>query len=149
MGADAHFQDPLAHLCLTTQGWLGLAQSVLALGKPTVALGGGGYNLKTVARQWTLLYAALSGQKFPQAVPEAYAEEWGITALHDTSGPSAEEAALVFDQIYRRRRADSAAMDARAYAWQGVEAVKERVFPMHGLAGGPSHRSHSRKTARQ
>ena len=133
VGADAHFQDPLAHLCLTTRGWLGLAQSVLALGKPTVALGGGGYNLKTVARLWTLLYGALSGQTFPQAVPEAYAEEWGITALHDTSGPSAEEAAVVFDQIYRRRRPDSAVTDARAYARQGMEMIRERVFPMHGL----------------
>ena len=133
VGADAHFQDPLAHLCLTTRGWLGLAQSVLALGKPTVALGGGGYNLKTVARQWTLLYGALSGQTFPQAVPEAYAEEWGITALHDTSGPSAAETAVVFDQIYRRRRADTAVMDARAYARRGVEMIRERVFPMHGI----------------
>ncbi len=133
VGADAHFQDPLAHLCLTTRGWLGLTQSVLALGKPTVALGGGGYNLKTVARLWTLLYGALSGQTFPQAVPKAYAEEWGITALHDTSGPTDEEAALVFDQIYRRRRPNSAVTAAREYARRGVETIRERVFPVHGI----------------
>lgn len=133
VGADAHFQDPLAHLCLTTQGWLGLAQSVLALGKPVVALGGGGYNLKTVARLWTLLYGALSGQTFPQAVPQAYAEEWGVPRLHDTLGPSAEEEALVFDQVYRRRHADADTTDARAYARQGVTVIKERVFPVHGL----------------
>ena len=133
VGADPHFQDPLAHLCLTTRGWLGLAQSVLALGKPVVALGGGGYNLKTVARLWTSLYGALSGQAFPQAVPSAYAEEWGITALHDTAGPSAEEERLVFDQVYRRRHADSAVTDARAYVRRGVEMIRERVFPVHGL----------------
>ena len=133
VGADAHFQDPLAHLCLTTQGWLGLASSVLALGKPTVALGGGGYNLKTVARLWTLLYGALSGQTFPKAVPKAYAEEWGITALHDTSGPSAEEAAVVFEQVYRRRHADSAIPDTRTYTRQGVEMIQERVFPVHDI----------------
>jgi acetoin utilization protein AcuC len=133
VGADAHFQDPLAHLCLTTHGWLGLAQSVLALGKPTVALGGGGYNLKTVARLWTLLYGGLSGQTFPQAVPLPYAEEWGITRLHDTSGPSADEAALVFDQVYRRRHPDGAVTDAQAYARQGVELIQERVFPVHGI----------------
>ena len=134
VGADAHFQDPLAHLCLTTRGWLGLASSVLALGKPTIALGGGGYNLKTVARQWTLLYGALSGQTFPQTVPGAYAEEWGITALHDTAGPSAEEAASVFDQIYRRRRPASTVTDAQAYARQGVGMIQERVFPVHGIS---------------
>jgi len=132
VGADAHFQDPLAHLCLTTRGWLGLAQSVLALGKPVVALGGGGYNLKTVARLWTLLYGALSGQVFPQAVPPAYADEWGVTHMHDTAGPSAEEAALVFDQVYRRRHADSAVTDARAYARRGVETIRERVSPVQG-----------------
>lgn len=133
VGADAHFQDPLAHLCLTTRGWLGLAQSVLALGKPTVALGGGGYNLKTVARLWTLLYGTLSGQTFAEAVPEAYAADWGVTSLHDTSGPSAEEAALIFDQVYRRRYADAGVPDARAYARRGVKIIRERVFPVHGL----------------
>lgn len=138
VGADAHFQDPLAHLCLTTRGWLGLAQSVLALGKPTVALGGGGYNLQTVARLWTLLYSALSGQTFPQSVPPAYADEWGITALHDAMGPSTEGMALVFEQVYRRRHATSAVTDARAYARQGVEMIRERVFPVHGLGMGRS-----------
>jgi len=133
VGADAHFQDPLAHLCLTTRGWLGLASSVLDLGKPTIALGGGGYNLKTVARQWTLLYGALSGQNFPQAVPEAYAEEWGIAALHDTSGPSAEEEMLVFDQIYRRRHPNTAVTDPQEYARRGVQVIRERVFPVHGI----------------
>ncbi len=134
VGADAHFQDPLAHLCLTTQGWLGLASSVLTLGKPTVALGGGGYNLKTVARQWTLLYGALSGQTFPQAVPSAYAEEWGITALHDAAGPSEDEKQLVFDQVYRRRHPDSGITDAREYARRSVATVQAQVFPVHGLA---------------
>ncbi len=136
VGADAHFQDPLAHLCLTTRGWLGLAQSVLALGKPVVALGGGGYNLGTVARLWTLLYGAMSGQTFPQAVPQAYADESGIRALHDTAGPSAEEEGMVFDQVYRRRHAGAAIKDARAYARRGVEVIKERVFPAHGLGRG-------------
>jgi acetoin utilization protein AcuC len=137
VGADAHFQDPLAHLCLTTRGWLGLAQSVLALRKPVVALGGGGYNLKTVARLWTLLYGTLSGQAFPQAVPPAYADEWGVTHLHDTSEPSTDEAALVFDQVYRRRHAASAVTDARAYTRQGAEIIRERVFPAHGINDVP------------
>ena len=78
VGADAHFADPLTHLGLTSRGWLSLAQSVIALGRPVIALGGGGYNLDTVARLWTLLYGALSGQTFPDT-------------LHDTSGPSAAD----------------------------------------------------------
>lgn len=41
MGCDAHEYDPLAHLCLTAQGWLEAIQDVKALGKPIVAVGGG------------------------------------------------------------------------------------------------------------
>ena len=133
VGADAHFQDPLAHLCLTTRGWLSLAQSVAALGKPIVALGGGGYNLASVARLWTLLYGTLAGQIFPDTVPESYASEWGIETLSDQSKPSAEEQTLVFDQIYRRRYPAADIEDAHAYARQGIAAIRENVFPIHGL----------------
>jgi len=133
VGADAHFSDPLAHLCLTTRGWLSLAQSVLTLGKPIIALGGGGYNLATVARLWTLLNGELSGQTFPDAVPPAYAQAWGITTLHDAGGPSASEQQAVFEQIYRRRHPQTDIPDARAYAARGVEAIQANVFPVHGI----------------
>jgi len=133
VGADAHFSDPLAHLCLTTRGWLSLAQSVLALRRPTIALGGGGYNLQTVARLWTLLTGALSGQTFPDAVPPAYAQEWGIDALHDAGGPSADEEQAVFEQVYKRRYPKSDIPDARAYAAHSIEAIQANVFPVHGI----------------
>ena len=119
VGADAHFQDPLAHLNLTTQGWLALAQRVLDLGKPTVALGGGGYNLTTVARLWTLLYGALSGQTFPEDVPASYASEWDIPYLHDRTHPALTEREEEF---------------VRAYADKSIRTVQELVFPIHGLA---------------
>ena len=131
VGADAHFQDPLAHLCLTTQGWLYLAQSVIALGKPIIALGGGGYNLQTVARLWTLLYGALSNQKFPDAVPSAYAAEWGIMSLSDQTEPSAAEEEIVFRQVYEQENASE--MTPRTYAQRGMEAIQANVFPVHGL----------------
>ena len=133
VGADAHFQDPLAHLCVTAHGWLSLAQSVVALGKPIVALGGGGYNLTTVARLWTSLYEILSGQTFPDNVPKSYAEEWDITTLSDQTAPSAEDQALVFDHVYRRRYPHSNSTNARAYALLGTEAIQKRIFPIHGL----------------
>ena len=131
VGADAHFQDPLAHLCLTTQGWLPVAQSVIALGKPIIALGGGGYNLQTVARLWTLLYGALSGQTFPDAIPADYAAEWGMASLHDQIEPSAAEKVLVFRQVYQRGNASE--KNPQTYARRGVAAIKANVFPVHGL----------------
>ena len=64
VGADGHYLDPLAHLGLTSRGWLGLAVAVIGLGRPTIALGGGGYHLEAVARLWSLLYGALAGLDF-------------------------------------------------------------------------------------
>ena len=120
VGADAHFADPLTHLGLTSRGWLGLAQSVIALGRPVIALGGGGYNLDTVARLWTLLYGALSGQQFS-------------ASLHDTSGPSEAERDDIFQQIYVKRRGTARGASIEGYARRSVEIVKQAVFPHHGL----------------
>ena len=120
VGADAHFADPLTHLGLTSHGWLSLAQAVIALGKPVIALGGGGYNLDTVVRLWTLLYGALSGQTFP-------------VTLHDTAGPSEEERDFVFQEIYVKRRGTLRGVSIEDYAHRSVEIVQERVFPQHGL----------------
>ncbi len=119
VGTDAHFSDRLAHLSLTSRGWLSAVHSVLNLGLPTIALGGGGYNLPTVARLWTLCYGALSGQDFPDAVPAPFAEDWQTAALRDRAAPlplaTPEE-----DNV-------------RAYAAKSVRLVREHVFPFHGL----------------
>jgi acetoin utilization protein AcuC len=133
VGADAHYQDPLAHLCMTAHGWLSLVQSVVALGKPIVALGGGGYNLTTVARLWTSLYGILSRQEFSDMVPAAYSAEWNITTLSDQAAPSAEEQALVFDQVYRHRYPHSDCTNGWAYALLGITAIQKNIFPIHGL----------------
>jgi acetoin utilization protein AcuC len=88
VGADGHYEDPLAHLALTSHGWLSMVKQVVAYGLPIVALGGGGYNLKTVPRLWTLLMAELSGMELPDQVPSAFAKEYGVGKLHDNTVPS-------------------------------------------------------------
>lgn len=125
VGADAHFADPLTHLGLTSRGWLSLAQSVIDLGKPVIALGGGGYNLDTVARLWTLLYGALSGQTFPNT-------------LHDPSGPSAADRDTIFQEIYVKRRGTTRGVSIEDYARRSVEIVQQQVFLAHGLKPPPS-----------
>lgn len=120
VGADAHFADPLTHLGLTSRGWLSLAQSVIALGKPVIALGGGGYNLDTVARLWTLLYGAMSGQTFPDS-------------LHDALGPSDADRNAVFQEIYVKRRGTTRGTSIEDYARRSIEIVRRKVFLKHGL----------------
>ena len=119
VGADAHFADPLTHLGLTSTGWLHLAQSVIALGKPVIALGGGGYNLDTVARLWTLLYGVLAGVPLPD--------------LHDRSGLSEGDRNAIFQQIYVKRRGTARGATIEDYARRSVEIVQQAVFPKHGL----------------
>jgi len=89
LGADAHWDDPLAHLQLSSRGWMEAVRKLLDFGRemPIVVTGGGGYNLKTVARLWTMVQAECAGLSLPDAVPATFAQEYGISHLHDTSAP--------------------------------------------------------------
>ena len=85
-GADAHYGDPLAHLMLSSKSWMLAVEKLFKVAgdKPVVITGGGGYNIPTVARLWTLVMAHAAGVTLPNEVPTDYAKEYGITHLHDT-----------------------------------------------------------------
>lgn len=72
MGADAHETDPLAHLCLQVQDWLAAIKMVAELGLPTVALGGGGYNLDNVPRMWVAATLVLLERPVPEHLPASF-----------------------------------------------------------------------------
>lgn len=92
LGADAHWDDPLAHVALSSQGWMRAVEKLLKLaeGKPLIVTGGGGYNLRTVARLWTMVTAACAGIELPNDVPADYAAEYGIPTLHDAQVPTTD-----------------------------------------------------------
>ena len=119
LGTDAHFLDPLAQVCLTAQGWLEAVKDVIALGKPIVAVGGGGYNQTTVPRMWTLATAALLGLELPDETPADFSFRAHISTLTDHAVP----------EIPERRRAE-----AEAIADQTIAEVRQTLFPFHGLA---------------
>jgi acetoin utilization protein AcuC len=91
LGADAHFGDPLAHLLVTSRTWMRAVERLLELGagKPIVVTGGGGYNLRTVARLWAMVQATCAGVTLPDEVPQAYDGMYNIPRLHDTEAPPA------------------------------------------------------------
>ena len=62
LGADAYVTDPLTHLRVTERGFGHVFRAIAGFGVPTVALGGGGYDIHAVARVWTMAFAILSGQ---------------------------------------------------------------------------------------
>ena len=65
-GVDGHFSDPLGHLALTTHTYKVMASTMHELchkytdGK-WIVVGGGGYNLASVARCWTTIFSQISG----------------------------------------------------------------------------------------
>jgi acetoin utilization protein AcuC len=83
MGCDSHATDPLARIENTVQHWLEAVGDVRNLGLPIVALGGGGYDLRNVPRMWAAACMTLAGQNVPDAIPEHFAEEWGIKSFFD------------------------------------------------------------------
>lgn len=121
MGTDPHWKDPLAHIALTAQGWLETVKDIKALGKPIVAVGGGGYNMTTVPRMWTLAIAALLEIELPDDTPETFRYHRDIPTLSDHDSPPLREA---------QERV------AALFAEETVEDVKELLFPKFGLSTG-------------
>lgn len=119
LGIDSHYEDPITHLALTVQGH---AQVVAELAKIApakwLALGGGGYDLQAVARAWTLDYGVMSGQEFPNEIPQAYSEQYQVTALRDPDELPIQE---------------SVVSDTRKFAEASVQAVHSLIFPSHGM----------------
>ncbi len=118
MGIDSYHADPLTHLQLTTEGFVEVAREFAALGLPWLALGGGGYDLMAVARAWTLAYGVMLGVEWPDTLPRRFALEHGIEHLRDSGVP----------EIPANLR-----LDIRRHAGETVAAVKEHIFPTHGL----------------
>ena len=71
LGVDTFLDDPLAALELTTNGFSRVISYLAGLGRPWVALGGGGYNPANVARAWTLAWAIMNGVDLPEELPDS------------------------------------------------------------------------------
>jgi len=76
LGVDTMTSDPLAHQNYTTRSIIHLLTRVRELFDVGVmATGGGGYEMDTVARCWTLAWGILSGRDIPDELPVPYLEE--------------------------------------------------------------------------
>ena len=79
-GADCLANDPLGGFSLSPKGIANCLVKVLRLSKPTLILGGGGYNLANSARLWTFLTGLIvRGRDLPTDIPETdtYFEHYG------------------------------------------------------------------------
>ncbi len=122
IGADALAGDPLAHLRLTNNTYVEVIEGLLRLGKPILATGGGGYNVDNTVRAWALCWMSLCGEK----------PEHDLTmGMGGVLLESVEWAGGLRDRILAidENRAGHVRMVVQA----AVAAVKEKVFPLHGL----------------
>jgi len=72
LGVDTFHSDPLAHLCLTTNGFTKVIEKLKDLSIPWVALGGGGYEVTNVARAWTLAWAIMNEVDLHDDLPHSF-----------------------------------------------------------------------------
>ena len=123
LGIDSHRTDPLTHLALDVQGFARALARILPLAPRLIALGGGGYDLRNVARAWTVAWAVLNGVELPAELPAAFDEDarrfaFASRRLWD------EPATALPEEIGRA---------VREYADRQVDAVQRTIFPFHRL----------------
>jgi acetoin utilization protein AcuC len=117
LGADGHAADPLTHLGLTVTGWNQIVAEISRLAPRWIALGGGGYDLDTVPRAWTLAYAVMAGLTLPEEIPASQRARYESPALHYDANEVSPDARAA----------------ARTFAEAVVAEVKRVIFPHHGL----------------
>ena len=118
LGIDRYHNDPLTHLQVTTEGYIETVRQLAGLGLPWLALGGGGYDLSAVARAWTLVYGVMLGTEWPDQLPIAFSKEHRVARLRDQLSPEVPSEIRI---------------DARRYMEDVVGAIRQQIFPLHGL----------------
>lgn len=122
-GADAHFNDPLADLLLTSQAYESIFRRLLALaddhtGGRLLCTLGGGYRLDAVSRIWTLLALLLQDHSLPETVPEDWRERWQ-SRIDDSLSPTLHDP----DKSFGVRRRASIKPQNRRTSEQAVELM--------------------------
>jgi acetoin utilization deacetylase AcuC-like enzyme len=121
LGIDTHFQDPITHLALTTQGFNLAVQKLGAMGSEIgkwVAVGGGGYDLSAVARSWTMALATMADFELPDNVPTTFTSLDGLATFADAPPAPTEQGFL--EEIQRHNM-------------QTIEEVRSLIFPKFGI----------------
>ena len=122
LGIDAHRSDPLSHIGISLGAFGHALRRLKDLCGRWVALGGGGYDLRNVARAWTAAWAIMNDCELPASLPPSFLAqhkeiEWNGATFIDA--PAISEGA------------------AKACAWEEaretVEFLRRSVFPRHGI----------------
>ena len=121
-GADTHRSDPLTHLNMSNYALCEAVKIIRGLSPKLLALGGGGYNLYTSARTWSLLWAIMNKIEPDDTVMGAVG---GMMY-----GPEAESGSLEQDSLVSTTGAAKEKIQKEVAG--KVEYIKKTVFPLLG-----------------
>jgi len=122
LGCDSFATDPLAHLNITTNGFVKMVEWFKASGIPWVGMGGGGYDVANVARAWTLAFGIMAGIDLPDELPASY------VSLLKENGLSGR---LLRDEPLHL--ADKDLKTQRHGAEKMLSILRKDIFPVHGI----------------
>jgi len=122
IGMDTLRGDPLAHLSLTNNAPAAALAQVRDMGKPILAVGGGGYNVDNAARGWALAWSVLCGEDGPDEMDVGL----GGVMLESSEWQGGLRDRMLVPDSTQLAEVAPAVRDT-------VEAVKANVFPIHGL----------------
>ncbi|MFZ6017125.1 MAG: acetoin utilization protein AcuC [Nitrospirota bacterium] len=76
LGVDHFYSDPLTHLNYTNNGFCEVIKKIKEISPRWVALGGGGYDIASVAKAWTLAWAIMNEVEIPDEIPEDFLKKY-------------------------------------------------------------------------
>ncbi len=123
LGMDGLAGDPLTAMSLTNNAHVEVIEAVRRFSRPTLAVGGGGYNIPNTVRAWVLAWAALCGEA---GHADAMSAGLGGVMLGNTDFRGGLPDRAVVPDEPTRQRVD-AAID------ETIASAKANVFSLHGL----------------
>ena len=122
IGGDLHREDRLAHLNITSHGYMRVVAAIRDLSPKVLAMGGGGYNIFRTAALWAAAWSVLSGNKPEDKFTGVVG---GMMYGPEATAGQLDDPPFVLEGPEKELCA--------AYAARVVKYIKENVFPLHGL----------------
>ncbi len=123
LGMDGLANDPLAHLNLTNNVYADILGSIVALNKPLLATGGGGYNPENTARGWALMWSVMCGADDPH---DAGLTVGGMMLQNSEWHGGLRDRAFLSDAGLRGQ------VDRAVLAT--IQQARDTLFPLHGIS---------------
>lgn len=124
LGMDTLSGDPLAHLHLTNNTPADIVDTIMGLGKPLLATGGGGYHIEHTVRAWALCWGVLCGDHADHE--DAMLGMGGVMMGNTDWFGGLRDRVLLLSDAGRRAAVDTA-VDAT------IAEVTRTLFPLHGI----------------